>query len=715
MTEPRFKKASRKKVTLACKSCRKRKVKCNISDTFPCTACSSLEIECVKSTIDKRKERAELEYVRKLESRLKMYQEENLRISGQLENIANVMKELSKLNESFSVMPNTWPADADDTKNFGKTVTTSHNSTEITESPEGCSNFINSVETWRSLGEEAKLIDKYPAPVSFKAFDDKNLSVYGPTSIFDSMSLSKLSDNKGIGETYMLNSNSRIVHYVKLFFTWQYPDIHIFIFREAFLLDFFHAKINSSYCSKELIFAICSFGCLLSDDPSRKNVSFQFYQKAKELCFCNYQKPSISLLQSFLLLGLYDIYNGRNDSGWLLSGIAMRMGYSIGLQLDPKDWMSDDTKSALGTKIRSRIFWGTYLVDHLISLLLGRPSSLKMNDSTIEETIELPNIDWIHDYSFQGDNKNKNKILRIGDPLRASVDLMNIAEKMLNDIFNDRPSEGSTKNFEFYEKLHLVKKYNLMIMEWRKGLPSDLLWNKADLEKLGRDPTNLTFKLLYYIVLLCLNRPFLGDKKRKDSTKYQKSLLHICSDAINELSIAIREFILMYGFGKCSMLIIYCCVISISVILRSAANAPSKSFMKDKVSKYQLLLFLMTLKNCSSVWGLSQKAYQLTKERLAQEYNLSVELELNKFDLFQDVDFLPDTEAEHFLYFEDEEHDSNNFFETVTECDSMFNYMVSNEDSLGGPPIFMTSNPFSNTKGLFADNSINLFDYELKN
>ena len=711
---------AKRKSVLACLSCRKRKVKCNINERFPCNACSMFGTECVKSTIDKRKERSESEYTHRLELKMKMYEEEHLRISSQLVNIASVIKELSNLSHSFGgrSSSNLVAEKVDETDGQVKithteSVASKNQNTNTNSFPR--STMLAGTRSNIS-GNEMSLVEKYPTPVSFKAFDNKFLSVYGPTSIFDTIALSKISDSRETEDIYMLNKDPEIVHYIKLFFTWQYPDIHIFIFREAFLLDFFHAKINSSYCSKELIFAICSFGCLLTDDPLKKSISSQFFQKARELCFHNYYKPSISLLQSFLLLGLYEIYNGRNDSGWFLSGIAMRMGYSIGLQLSPKDLMSDNAKGALGTKIRSRIFWGTYLVDHLIGLLLGRPSSLKMNDSTIEETIELPDIDWIHEYSFQGGDRERAKVLRIGDPLRATVSLMDLTESMLKEIFNDKQSIGKEKNVELYEKLLLVKKYNLKIMEWRKALPRDLVWNRVDLENLGSDPTKLTFKLLYYIVLLCLNRPFLNLKSTEKFLVYQYSFSRICTNAISELAIAIRKFVQTYGYGKCSTLITYCCVISISVLLRSAEGSAANSFTEDSMCKYKLLLFMMTLEKCSAIWGLSEKAYELTKQRLTQDYKIDVDRELENFDPFHEIDIMANRKEEYTEVFEDEGYDESDILSAVDGDDIVFtnnDYSVSREDSLGGPPIFMTSNTFPSLEALFSNNSANLFDYEI--
>lgn len=691
-------KEKKRRISMACLSCRKRKVKCNINEKYPCSACNLLEMECVKATVDKRKTRSESECINKLELRLKMYEEENLRIRTQLESIAHAMKELSNINKTFT-NEESEVMNVLNKNTFGKRIN------DCVIPSENVSNNFN-INIYRH--KIINLDEKYPTPTSFKEFNNRFHSVYGPTSVFDNISVEKSKDYKEIEEIGLLKINCDISRYVKLFFRWQYPDIHIFIFREAFLLDFFHAKDNSSYCSKELIYAICAFGVLISDDTNKKQKSLDFFEKSRTLCFQNYFKPSICLLQCFLLLGLYDIYNGKNDSGWILSGIAIRMGYSIGFQLNPKEWTSDkepNTKSELGTKIRSRIFWATYTVDHLIGLLLGRPSSIKMNDTTIEETIELPDITWIHEYSFEGlSNNTKCNAIRIGDPLRATVNLLDITEKMTNEIFNNKEKVG------YLDKLLLIKKYNKEIVEWRKSLPTDLLWKSSDMETIAKNPTLLTFKLLYYIVVLCLNRPFLVTGISKVTDEFSSSFTKICSSAINDLAIAIKSFTQTHGYEKCSALIIYCCVISISVLLRSTADRVNDFFLGDPLYKYKFLLFMSTLNQCSNIWGLGRNAFELIKVKLMQDYKININFELKTFDPFQTIDL---TSNFDFDSIEDENHDIDNYRVNTNDANQI-NYTepFSLEDSFGGPPIFMTSNIW-NLENIFEEGSINSMNYEL--
>ena len=120
------------------------------------------------------------------------------------------------------------------------------------------------------------------------------------------------------------------------------------------------------YCSKTLILSICSLGAKMSTEETIYNRSKEFYQELKYLLLNSLHQPSITSLQSFMLLAFYDICNGQNSSGWMLSGCAMRMGYDLGFQLNPELWFvkskgennTINNLSKLDVEIRSRIYWG---------------------------------------------------------------------------------------------------------------------------------------------------------------------------------------------------------------------------------------------------------------------------------------------------------------------------------------------------------------------
>ncbi|GMF89339.1 unnamed protein product [[Candida] boidinii] len=194
------------------------------------------------------------------------------------------------------------------------------------------------------------------------------------------------------------------------------------------------------------------------------------------------------------------------------------MGFNLGFQLNPKSW---------------------YL--NIKSLILGRPSLLKMTDSTIQESIRMPDIDWIDEYSYPGLN-SKPEVIDVSNPLKSIVKLISITEGMLQEVFiqntaydskkingginkranvsNGEAGNGigiddantgtessktkklnnsinSSQKLLLMKKLELLKKYNNKIIEWRKNLPDLLKWDQNTLLLTGNDPTKMSLRYYY--------------------------------------------------------------------------------------------------------------------------------------------------------------------------------------------------------------------------
>ncbi|KAG7664175.1 uncharacterized protein J8A68_002313 [[Candida] subhashii] len=574
---------------LSCQRCRSRKVKCNFE--IPCNNCLKAGVECVQTTDDMRKKRPAANYVSNLENKV--------------ESLTRFMKLFKSL-----------------------------------DSIESKTDLINKTDLNELMNKEFlenKRVSSSTSVLSHSSGDhhdeDEDRAFYGPTSIYDDNLMagnSKLSKkDRDSSVISRMNKDPDILACLKLFFTWQYPDHNMFIFREAFLLDFFNPKPNSLYCSKILVLSICALGARMSDDEKIYDRSMSFYQEAKSLLLSQLSQPSITSLQSFMLLAFYDICNGLNSSGWMLSGNGMRMGFDLGFQLNPRVWFlkSKESLSSLDVEIRSRIYWGCYMADHFISLLLGRPSVLKLSDSSIPETNDLPDLEWIDDFTYEGYTKQKLKILHqpqpkvsyISDPLNKIINLINISDNMLNDIFTKSDSENDDSNnddLDFVSRWEKLTEYNYQIMNWKNTLPDDLQWNREKLKLTGENPTYSGIRYYYYILLLCLNRPFVGiESDRIPPQDHYLSPLSICSNAIDDLYESIKKFQTSHGYRRVSIFIVYSSILSISIILLTNTSEQLVNEKKDR-----LQFFMAVLYGCSKTWKLAEKSYNLIKIKLKHRY-----------------------------------------------------------------------------------------------
>ncbi|KAL2670062.1 hypothetical protein Neosp_014943 [[Neocosmospora] mangrovei] len=176
------------------------------------------------------------------------------------------------------------------------------------------------------------------------------------------------------------------------FFKWQYPQF-MFIYREGFLQDHFGDRFNCKYWSSALLLSICALGTLMSPDEEDRRSSEQFYTAAESiLMVTGLTRPSIVTVQAFLCLAFYEIGRGNLSKGWGFSGIAFRIAQDMGFQKDPKNWISYDASLTTDedVEIRRRIYWGCYISDKLISLILGRPVFLYYDDAEVEPMEQQP-------------------------------------------------------------------------------------------------------------------------------------------------------------------------------------------------------------------------------------------------------------------------------------------------------------------------------------
>lgn len=314
---------------------------------------------------------------------------------------------------------------------------------------------------------------------------------------------------------YCINTDPLILQSLSNFYRWLYPGHFIFVHRESFLYGFFnHAKNNyadSHYCSTELIYAMCAIGSRLS--PELQNMSEWYYEQSKKtllkLVFDEQNTASITTVQALFCLAFYELGKGCNQLAWYFSGLAIRVGYDMGFQLDPKVWYTDDSKSQLTEselEIRSRIYWGCYIADHFICLMLGRTSTLSVSNSTIPESDELPEVEGTEEFRFIGKH-----VLQISLPLKNLIILSRIVQVFTSKIF----IESDDTNV----RVQLLITFNSQVFQWRQSLPGFLQWSKKLLqdEEVSTDPTVSYFWYYYYIVLLTFNKPFLEESEEPRS------------------------------------------------------------------------------------------------------------------------------------------------------------------------------------------------------
>lgn len=626
---------------LACTRCRQRKMRC--TGPIPCAKCVDAQVECT-TTEDKRS-------IRPSTSEMDLAKAKMVQMELQIDHLLNLNAMLRQRQDG-----------------------------------DMASQILPDMNLKQHGAMRQQDQSKYPKPGEFHQIDKDDpeyvWSAYGPTSIFDtalpsasligSVSKSKGAKANGAGASLssaqvagsgassssssaafqqqslttthaiqILNRNETILKHVKLFFQYMYPDIHMFIPRETFLIDFHHPRpLNvGNYCTKELVYALCAIGALFDDQFDNHLTADSYYNVAKNRLFLQLDSNvSLPSLQAFILLGLYDIYKGKNESGWILTGLGLRIGFNLGFHLEPTN-VSD-----LTVKFKSRIYWGCYVVDHLLGLIFGRPFVLKLGDSTIEDSKSVPDLEWIKEFNYKG----HDEIIDVHRPLQAIVRLFSIVEDAFGDIFKAGKRYGVESSAELVAKLSKVVAFNESVASWRHMLSTDLQWStdvpQAMVDPIGvkaQSQPKMNHVFVHYLTLLCMNRPFIQRQIDVAETDPSFSEIQLMQSAIMAQTVRCLQDLAMAMCDPAgspgSILVIYCAVIGVSttMILGDSQHYPTSCKSKWLVDNELLpqrarardlrrwfFAFMAVLHTHSTRWPLAARVLQTVEGKLVRLYGI---------------------------------------------------------------------------------------------
>ncbi|KIW03216.1 uncharacterized protein PV09_05440 [Verruconis gallopava] len=176
-------------------------------------------------------------------------------------------------------------------------------------------------------------------------------------------------------------------HALRLYFTWQHCFFQSFP-QALFLQDM--SSGSTKYCSRLLVNAVCSAGCLLSPwselptgNQRPQEVSrITFDDAVRELAMVD--EPSIPTIAGLFILSHVEGNRGRMHRAWDYCGRAARMALDLNLHL------RDDRQGVDEVEVRakSHAFWGCFIADQLLSFTLGRIPQIPITAITID----LPSI-----------------------------------------------------------------------------------------------------------------------------------------------------------------------------------------------------------------------------------------------------------------------------------------------------------------------------------
>lgn len=415
-----------------------------------------------------------------------------------------------------------------------------------------------------------------------------SISVYGATSVFipldhDHMLSPRLPESSD----FTSFQNETYLTHITAFFKWRYPDCNFFLHRESFLTDFFKEdsdiKESLPYCSEELIYAICSLGA------TDQRLSLDFYHRAKSLIFSKLQSfnfSNITTVQTLLCLASYDLGRGDASSAWLLSGMAFRIGQEMGFELDPQHWKSSSAAvagifSEYDLLLRRRIFWGCFLADRFISLILGRPFTLDISKATLEESSDLPVLKGIEDFQYSDPlEPDYDRTIDVSGIMRFEIELFDLFFKY---------QQGNLDAGQLHQ-------FNLDCQLWQHRLPTAIQWSKVSLEEHGHNPVRMTIPICYYTIILTLNRT------QPSSPSSAKFLIGV----LEEISCLIKGFTELQHLNLAhgSLNLVYLVILALQMLDLDWGNGD----FQGQVECWRPM-FMKCLEHFAKYWEIADKFY----------------------------------------------------------------------------------------------------------
>lgn len=225
--------------------------------------------------------------------------------------------------------------------------------------------------------------------------------------------------------------------------------------------------------------------------PNREST---LHQQAKSMVDLELESsggiPSIAAL---LILGDAEVGVGREQVGWMYAGMAMRLCYDLGLQLDSRN----ASLSQREVEIRKLTLWACVIYDRYWSLFLGRPLTMKPGDLEVYSLTDQ--FERLGTCMPAGSAKSLNTKV-----YGALIELMEIAGKIVEQAEFRKNTDGSHRpDQSAYFKMAALDRE---MHNWASRLPADLRYTERN-----RQNAPLSFYLLhqqYHAILILLHRPF---------------------------------------------------------------------------------------------------------------------------------------------------------------------------------------------------------------
>ncbi|KAM7207918.1 hypothetical protein V8F20_001712 [Naviculisporaceae sp. PSN 640] len=217
------------------------------------------------------------------------------------------------------------------------------------------------------------------------------------------------------------------------------------------------------------------------------------HREARFLVESELERPGgMTTVQGLLILADLEFGAGRDTAGWIYSGIANRLAFAMGLQVQDNSWDPMDS----GADMKRLVMTACVMFDRNWALLLGRPTTIKNQDLGIK----LLAKDHFPSQSLVSSSSTDQLVHQ------RLVELMDLASKIADSQNTALDTSAiATSEGEGNAYLHAVT-LDQQLQAWYRRLPEELSWTPGNIKS-----APFSFFMLhqqYHTCMILLYRPW---------------------------------------------------------------------------------------------------------------------------------------------------------------------------------------------------------------
>ncbi|TLS29315.1 hypothetical protein PpBr36_00003 [Pyricularia pennisetigena] len=502
--------AKRRRIAVACTTCRLRKSKCDGSRPR-CSTCKDYGTDCAYSpSAPLVSATASREHFESVETRLQTLERALTALTGRVDGIERQGARTPASPQPVTLAaddeePGATVASQDATDGIGTIVFTREEHFGFF-GPSSNIAFIRAIVTAVTASVRRRQAGQSPDETRIvEASNSRVLHVSRPPSPAR-QEQSTLHCSVGEVSAYGLPPPDETLDLIRSYFAttgFLFPYIH-----EQSFLDTYHEvaasqfrKVRRSWLGLlNMVLAMATSATLgiTLDAPSRRLKSDVFFSRAMTLCETQIRcAASLEIVQFLVLMSQYLQGTDRSTQTWSVHGLAVKAAYQLGLhsQNELRRY------TPLEREIRARTWYGCVILDRTLSMTLGRPCSIP--ESHVKLNLPRP---W-------PTNANDKSLTSYGTPnagaqgedslifFNATISLYKIMWNVIDLLYEGNLGCEPSKNI-FDIASHLLR-IEHQLLEWQQSLPPTmLLVQPADL--IGGTPTAAPCPLSRLRVILTL-------------------------------------------------------------------------------------------------------------------------------------------------------------------------------------------------------------------